>query len=554
VAAAGAFTFVLHSHLPYARRAGRWPHGEEWIHEAASETYLPLLDALRGLVREGVPIRLTLGMTPVLVEQLADESVLQNLVAFMTERRDNATADIARFQRSDEPERAAIARWYAGRCDHLLRFLDDELGGDIVGGFRRLQDDGAIEIATSAATHGYLALMARDSTIRAQIGVGIRAYERHFRRRPRSVWLPECAYRPAYICDDGSVRPGLETFLAAAGLKVFFVETHTIEGGRPVGKAAGEAVAPYAEIQRRWVVPLPPTHEPTGATTFEPYWVSEPRVAAIGRNNRTGMQVWSAEYGYPGEARYREFHKRDDVSGLHYWRVTGPRVDLGDKRLWDPQAAFSHVRLHADHFAGLVAELLTDERRRHGQRGIIAAAYDTELFGHWWFEGVEWLCEVLRRLATRPEVELTSAADYVEKYPPEIVLNLPESSWGNGGGHFTWDNPETHWMWPVIHAAEERIERIADRHANATGALRPLVEQAAREALLLQSSDWPFLITTGQARDYAADRFENHVERFNALCDLIERGETGDAAQRLAQQFYELDNVFPEIDVGMFRP
>jgi 1,4-alpha-glucan branching enzyme len=551
--AAGAFTFVLHSHLPYARRAGRWPHGEEWIHEAASETYLPLLDALRGVQRDGVAARLTLGLTPVLVEQLADRTVLENLSDFMTERRDNARADIRRLTKAREPHRAAVAAWYVERFDRMLRLLHDELGGDIVGGFRRLQDDGLIEIATSAATHGYLPLMARDSTIRAQVGVGVQAYRRHFGRAPRSIWLPECAYRPAYISDAGTVRPGLETFLADAGLEVFFVETHTIEGGRPVGKAAGEAVGPYAEIQRRWVVPPPPAHAPTGATTFEPYWVSGPRVAAIGRNNRTGMQVWSADHGYPGEARYREFHKRDGVSGLHYWRVTGPRVDLGDKQVWGPAAAFEHVRLHADHFAELVSKLLVDYRRQSGRRGIIVAAYDTELFGHWWFEGVDWLCEVLRRLAQRPEVELTSAADYVEKCPPETMLNLPEGSWGNGGGHFTWDNADTRWMWPVIHAVEERMERIADRHAEVTGPLRPLVEQAAREALLLQSSDWPFLITTGQARDYAADRFENHVERFNNLAGLIERADAGEEAQRLAREYYELDNIFPEIDVSLFR-
>jgi 1,4-alpha-glucan branching enzyme len=553
--AAGAFTFVLHSHLPYCRRAGRWPHGEEWIHEAASETYLPLIDALQALRREGLPIRLTLGLTPILVEQLADPLVLENLVTFMTERRDSAVEDIARFGDEDR-ERAAAAVWYRDRYNRLLTLLQDELGGSIIGGFKALQDAGVIEIASSAATHGYLPLMSRDSTIRAQIGTGVRAYRRHFGRDPLSFWLPECAYRPAYIADDGGrerLRPGIETFLAEAGLKVFFVETHTIEGGSPVGKAAGDAVGPYGEIKRRWVIPLPPVSEPTANTTYRPYWVARPEVAAIGRNNRTGLQVWSAEHGYPGEARYREFHKRDGVSGLHYWRVTGPKVDLGDKALWDPAAAFEHVSMHADHFADLVAGLLVDYRATNNEWGIISAAFDTELFGHWWFEGVDWLREVLRRLARRTEVELTSAGHYVTQHPPEIVLNLPESSWGEGGGHFVWDNADTRWMWPLIHEAEARMERLADQHAGAAGGLRELLDQAAREALLLQSSDWPFLVTTGQARDYAIERFENHVERFSQLCDLIEAGNAGDAAVQLARRFRELDNAFPDIDLGLFR-
>ena len=554
--AAGAFTFVLHSHLPYCRRAGRWPHGEEWIHEAASETYLPLIDALRRLQHEGSAARLTLGLTPVLVEQLADRLVIENLATFMAERRARAGDDVGRFERALEPDRARTAHWYRDRYDHLLRLLQDDLGGDIVGAFRDLQNAGVIEIAGSAATHGYLPLMARDSTIRAQISTGVRAYRRHFGRDPRSFWLPECAYRPAYLTEGpagGSIRPGLETFLAEAGVRVFFVETHTIEGGRPVGKAAGDAVGPYGEILRRWVVPLPPSSEPTSHDTYQPYWVTQPEVAVIGRNSRTGIQVWSAQHGYPGEARYREFHKRDGVSGLHYWRVTGPDVDLGDKQLWSAHEAFHHVCMHADHFSDLVTGLLTDHQREHGQGGIIAAAFDTELFGHWWFEGVDWLYEVLRRLATRPEVEVTTAGDYVERYPPTIVLNLPESSWGEGGGHFVWDNADTQWMWPIIHAAEARIERLADRCATASGPLREVADQAAREALLLQSSDWPFLVTTGQARDYAIERFRTHVERFDRLCDLAESSALGDEAVRLAREYYELDNIFPDIDLTLFR-
>ena len=552
---AGSFTFVLHSHLPYARRAGRWPHGEEWIHEAASETYLPLIDVLRRLQAEGLPVRLTLGLTPVLVEQLADPHILENLVTFMSERRDCAADDIKRFE-LEEPERAAVARWYRDRYNHLLHLLQEELGGSIVGAFKALQDAGVIEIGSSAATHGYLPLMSRDSTIRAQIGTGVQSHQRHFGQAPRSFWLPECAYRPAYELEgpNGGVRPGLETWLAEFGLRVFFVETHTIEGGRPVGKAAGEATGPYGEILRRWVVPMPPAHERTSASTYHPYWVARPEVAAIGRNNRTGMQVWSAQMGYPGEARYREFHKRDGSSGLHYWRVTGPGVDLGDKVLWNPEEAFGHSQLHAEHFSELVATLLHEHRAADGSPGLIAANFDTELFGHWWFEGVEWLRGVLTRLAARPDVDLTSAGEYVMEHPPEVVLNLPESSWGEGGGHFVWDNAATHWMWPVIHAAEERIERLVARFPNPTGARREVMEQAAREALLLQSSDWPFLVTTGQAREYATERFSNHVDRFNALCGHAESDEPGADGVRLAREYFELDNAFLEIDLSLFGP
>ncbi|HZQ38359.1 MAG TPA: 1,4-alpha-glucan branching protein, partial [Dehalococcoidia bacterium] len=193
-ASIGAFSFVLHSHLPYCRRAGRWPHGEEWLHEAASETYLPLVDVLRDLQRRGVRFNLTIGITPILAEQLADDTVRANLRDFMEEKLERAKADVARFQREDDERRLAAARWYAGQYERLLA-LYAELGDNVLTGFKALQDAGVLEIATSAATHGYMPLMERDSTISAQFTVGAQSYRRHFGREARSCWLPECAYR-----------------------------------------------------------------------------------------------------------------------------------------------------------------------------------------------------------------------------------------------------------------------------------------------------------------------------------------------------------------------
>lgn len=553
--AVGAFTFVLHSHLPYCRRAGRWPHGEEWIHEAASETYLPLLDQLFRLRAAGVPARLTISLTPVLVEQLADPLVIANLADFLRERRDLAAADVGRFERAGEPHFAAVAAWYRDRFTHLLRLLTDEFGGHLIAAFKELEDTGLIEIATSAATHGYLPLMERDSTIWAQVAVGVRTHRRHFGRAPRSFWLPECAYRPTFQKDGPAgpyVKPGLHWFLAQHGVRIFFVETHAIEGGMPVGKAMGDAIGPYSAIPKRYVVPPPEYVPPTMRTTYLPYWVEQPEIVALGRNNRTGLQVWSAQHGYPGDFLYREFHKRDGLSGLHYWRVTGADVDLGAKQPWDPTAAFAQAQVHADHFVGLVEDLLRAFHTEHGRFGVIAAAYDTELFGHWWFEGVDWLVGVLERLARNPSVQLTTAATHAAEHPPEDVLVLPESSWGQGGGHFTWLNADTRWMWPVIHRLERQMEILAERYAGATGDLRVVLNQIAREALLAQASDWPFLITTGQARDYAMERFENHVERFDRLVALLDQPERLEEARRLADEYWELDNVFPDIDLDLF--
>ncbi|NLE77443.1 MAG: DUF1957 domain-containing protein [Chloroflexi bacterium] len=552
----GAFTFVLHSHLPYCRRAGMWPHGEEWLHEAAAETYLPLLRVLADLRAAGLPVRMTIGITPVLAEQLADPLVQEHFRLYLQEKIAAAAADVERFARgAGDPQRLALARFYQEWYQGVQHDFDERFGGDIVGAFRDLQKAGAVEVVTCAATHGYLPLLERDSSIHGQLAVGVQSYRRHFGQAPRAIWLPECAYRPAFFRCEGAGRvrkPGLEEFLDEVGIGLFFTETHAIEGGLPVGKATDQVIGPYGNIPQRYLVPLADYVEPTLRTTMRPYWVAGVQVAAVGRDNRTGMQVWSADHGYPGDADYREFHKKDGVSGLQYWRVTGPRLDLAAKELYHPQRAVKRMQRHAQHFASLVEESLASFHRQTGAVGLIAANYDTELFGHWWFEGVSWLGEVLRRLAASETVQLMTASEYLDAHPPTDVLALPESSWGAAGTHFTWDNPDTHWMWGPIHQAERRMEGLVERFPQANAAERQLLNQAARELLLLQSSDWPFLVTTGQARAYAIERFTSHLERFTRLADRLTAGPLDQVALDLAAEYQALDNLFPTIDYRVF--
>jgi 1,4-alpha-glucan branching enzyme len=625
VSAMGAFTFVLHSHLPYARMAGRWPHGEEWIHEAATETYIPLLQALYDLKEEGVKYKLTVGITPILAEQLADADVLRNLDLYIDDKIERARKDLERFvgakSRFDDdedddlddddfddddlddddlydddeddlddeddfdddededlfarqkpmqapewwvgnPQMIELAKFYQRFFEGTKRALHDRFNGDIIGAFRQLQDEGYVEITTCAATHGYLPLIGTDSAIFGQIHNGVESYRRHFGRDPRGIWLPECAYRPAYYDDNGKVRPGIERFLAEAGIKVFFSETHLITGGQPVGMAAGDAIGPYGAIKRRYLIPMAAAKPETdGGTTYQAYYVSDTTsggksdehsgVAVIGRNNRLGMQVWSAEWGYPGDFDYREFHRKDPVSGFQYWRVTGPKIDLGHKDLYHPDWAEHKLQSQADHFTALVQSEIEAYHAETGKFGLISCNYDTELFGHWWFEGVTWIKEVLRRLAANSKVQLTTASEFVEQHPPERVMNLPEGSWGAGGTHFTWDNEDTHWMWEPIYDSERRMEKLVAKYGKkADENTRGVLNQAARELLLLESSDWPFLVTTGQAREYAIQRFTQHVERFTDLVNSVERGQPDSG---LAARLWELDRVFPDIDFTCWK-
>jgi 1,4-alpha-glucan branching enzyme len=536
-----------------------WPHGEEWVHEAIADTYIPILNALNELVDDGIAFNLTIGITPILAEQLADPSIIDHFIQYAAQRAAWASSDVQRFEEAGNKEGKELAKFYHHWYARNLTNFQDRYQSDILGAFRALQDSGHIEIATSAATHGYLPLLSRDSSIAGQIETGIGAYRRHFGREPRAIWLPECAYRPAYIDESDTPpvdRPGIESFLAPRGIQVFFSETHTVEGGVPVGKVAGEAIGLYGVIQRRHRVEMTTNTQVEDATTFHPYWVGDApgQVAVLARNDRTGQQVWSGTYGYPGDYAYREFHRKDDVSGMQYWRIGGATVDLGNKPLYEPARAHATAIDHASHFAGMVEEMLAQFHTESNQYGIISAAYDTELFGHWWFEGAEWLKNVLRNLSASETVDLVSASEIINEHPPEQVLKLPESSWGAGGGHFTWLNDETAWMWPIIHRCEMEMEGLVERFPEAEGDLNRVLSQTARELLLLQSSDWPFLVTTGQAKDYAAQRFNEHVERFDAMAKLA-RGETEPSATQMVQvaALEFTDNPFPTIDYRAFR-
>jgi 1,4-alpha-glucan branching enzyme len=582
----GGFTFVLHSHMPFYRGAGKWPHGEENLHEVMAETYVPLLKALTDLHEEGVAARVTLGITPVLAEQLADPLIIEHFEDYLNQEIEAARSDVKRFEEMGKPHFHYLAHFYLDWYSHILQTFQERLGRDIIGGFRRLQDAGVVEILTSGATHPYLPLMSRDSTIYAHLALGKQATERHFGKAPRAIWLPECAYRPGYYAtsSDGTQyeRPGIEKWLDDTGLGLFFSESSAIEGSALIGRAEREThevtrpvtrmvevvpaiyeqVAQMMEVMEyesagfvteKRVVPFE-GESAAGADsgTFQAYYVRDSEVAVMGRNRVVGEQVWSAQFGYPGDPDYREFHRKDAAHGFQYWRVTDNKADLQYKQPYEPYRAGQRVKDHAQHFVSLVEGQLRDYAAAHdGQPGFVASAYDTELFGHWWFEGVTWLKEVLTRLASSNKVELCTASEWLQEQPPEQVIDLPESSWGHAGTHITWINPETSWMWEAVHAAENRMEALVAAHGEGANGMEQALNQVARELVLLEASDWEFLYTTGQARQYATERFTEHANRFNALADAVEGGNQEEATT-LATQYGERDNLFPDIDYRLF--
>lgn len=551
----GSFVFMLHSHLPFYRKAGMWPFGEENLYECMAETYIPLLNAISELYDEGIQAKLTVGITPILAEQLDDEHLKCGFEKYLNARIEAVSEDLERYPNDSvahSQHLKYLAKFYFDWYTNIKDCFLNKYKRDLVGAFKKYQELGCIEITTSGATHGFSPLLATDSNLNAQFKVGSDTTKRLFGRKAKGCWLPECAYRPGYEATDASGnkfwRPAVETTLQNNSIEYFFTESHVIEGGVSVGNR--RVIGVYGNIE---YIPLPP-RPATGLTTYEAYWLPEAQVAVMGRNDRAGFQVWSAADGYPGDGCYREFHKKDDNSGMHYWRLTSANTDLGDKMLYDPVLAMSRISENSDHYVTLLYNLLNDHKKATGKNGLIMVSFDTELFGHWWFEGVEFIKQTIKKLHKFTDsVERMTACEYLDKYPPTTAISIPESSWGQGGHFWVWLNHQTEWMWPIIHAAEKRIQKIAAKHKEIpeNKLLHRALNQLARENLLLQSSDWPFLITTWQARDYATERFKKHEENFEKLANMIESGSIDEA---LLVEFESVDNPFPEIDYRVYMP
>jgi 1,4-alpha-glucan branching enzyme len=547
------FVLALHSHLPWVLNHGRWPHGSDWLCEAALDTYLPLIERLRALEAERVPAPLTLGVTPVLANQLASPAFVAELEAFITQRLlacDEAQASLAA---NGEGHLVPLVEFWRARLTRLRR-LFHELGGDIVAALRGLEERGRLETITSAATHGFLPLLARDESIRLQLAVGRAEHRRLFGRLPQGVWAPECAYRPRGPWQPWSsaprapVRRGIEEHLGDAGFRYFFVDSHLASAGRPLGL--------YGDPARDPVVGRAADRgDALGhRTPYLAYEVAPSRpdgIAALVRDPRSSMQVWSRFHGYPGDGSYLEFHKMRWPGGLKLWRVTGNGVDLGDKQPYDPAAARERALGHAEHFAGLLGSIAASERQRRG--GVIVAPFDTELFGHWWFEGPEWLAGVYRALAREERgVRPVTASRHLAEHPAQQPIALPPGSWGANGDFSMWIGEATAWTWERIWAMEETfwdaVPTALERPAS-----RPVLAQAAREMLLAQSSDWQFIISTGAAGDYAERRFRRHCDDAEALLAALAPGAEGrlPAAQAAAEELRRRDDVFPDILSGV---
>lgn len=479
----GRVSLILHAHLPLCSHPDeRLEPREVWLFEAILESYLPLLGVLHDLETRDIPGRLTLSVSPPLLEMLGDERLCDKFDAYLD-------AHIELCERVRDREPLAAADFLHDRALQM-RSIWHDIDRDLAAAWRALDESGRIELGICAGTHALLPLMLTDECRRAHLDYSVRIFEETFGRPPRFLWLPECAF-----------TPGLETLLGETGVWCTVVE----------GRAIAEASA----------APVYGNYAPLIAGD----------VAFFGRDPESGAQVWSSRVGYPGDESYREFH-RDELweypadqtpafttedqtrvpSAVKIHRVTGPDVDLADKELWDPDRAMQRAREHAAHFVAGRASDVRDGFEAAERPVHLTCPYDAELFGHWWYEGPEFLRAVFEIAAEQHEFELSTPVDYLRDGPVLQHAVPGESTWGANSDFSWWVDEATAWLIPALHAAETRWVEQGQGNADAT-----------RELMLAQSSDWPFAIRGVTHAGYATRRVLDHLRRFHDLLDVADR-------------------------------
>jgi 1,4-alpha-glucan branching enzyme len=490
---------VLHAHLPFVRHPEHARHLEErWLFEALVECYLPLLDAFDRLAAEGVPFALTMSVTPPLAAMLKDDLLRRRFDEHLARAQTLAEREMERVY--GDAGFAPLATFYR---DHFRRMREvwERHGGDVVAGLVRHWDAGHLEILTCSATHCYLPgmLPAREG-IRPQLELGVRGFERLVGRTPTGAWLPECAYHPAF-----------DEEIARAGIRFTILDTHGIMNARP--RPAFGVNAPICS--------------PSG-------------VAFFGRDIESSRQVWSRDEGYPGDVYYRDFYRdigfdlpEPDLlgevaadgsrlmTGLKYFRITGKS---GEKQPYQPGVAGEKAREHAANFVFNRGQQLRHLASTMVTPPIVVAPYDAELYGHWWFEGPLFLEAVFRKLRDGADaVEAVTLRQYLDRHPICTEATPSASTWGAGGYGEVWVGEEAAWSWRHVHHATRYAKHLVDRYRRAEGLRGQALDQMIRELLLLQSSDWPFILKMKTSTGYAEARLRSHSHRLRHLGYIIER-------------------------------
>lgn len=497
----GSLAIVLHTHLPWVAHHGSWPVGEEWLHQAWAQSYAPVLAMLEHLGHRQRRDVLTLGVTPVLAAQLDDPHCLRSHHEWLGDWQIRASG-LAGMR--DPARREAGQREYRLATAALETFERDwRHGGSPI--IRGLAEAGVVEIVGGPLSHTFTPDLS-ESWAQATLSAGLDDARLRWGFTPGGIWTPECAY-----------RPGLADVYAHAG-----VDHLMLEG---------------------------PTLLSAGATTDSPWLLEDTDVRVVGRDLPLAYRVWSPKRGYPGGRWYRDFHTYDHEWGMKTHRVTSQSTPPHHKAAYDPERAAQAVQRDARDFVSAVRSRLLEQRRRNGDRsGLAVVAYDTELFGHWWHEGPQWLQSVLELL---PEAGVTprSLTSALAHHDVAGRVYPGNGSWGSGKDFRVWSSPDTEDLRQAQSHAVRRVDALLSQ-------MDPLTRDRARDQLVSSlllglASDWVFMVAKDSAAEYARDRLMGHLHDVEAIARGLDS--SGDQ-EAVWKSIATVDRPWGHLDARPFSP
>ena len=521
----GYLCMVLHTHLPFVNHPENDNYIEEqWLYEAITETYIPLITILKKLVDENVKFKITMSLTPPLLEMLNSRIQQEKYIRYLEKHIELCSKEIERTKYINEKENE-LARFYYNTYQDCLYKFNTEYNRNIIEQFKYLQDKGVIEIITCCATHGFIPMLCtNENNIEVQIKYGVQTYEKYFCKKPNGIWLAECGY-----VED------VERTLKKYDIKYFFTEMHGLLYARPI--------------------PIYGTYAPI---------ITPSGIAVFGRNVESTMEIWSQSTGYPGDSNYREFSRDigydldyeyikpyityDGIripTGIKYYSVSGKE---DDKWYYNPEQAKRTAETHAyDYMQKTIAEVQNVKENMDGNFPIIVSMQDAELYGHWWYEGPYWLYILIKKLYyDQDKIDFITPSEYIEKYPKMQISKPAMSSWGSGGTNTQWlaCNPQD--IYIHLEILSTRMTNLAKDYKNETNELKiRALNQCARELILLQSSDWYFNLTCHRVEEYSYKRIKEHIENFNTIYEQIKN----DSINVSMLERIEMQNcIFSQVD------
>ncbi|MDT8861735.1 DUF1957 domain-containing protein [Alkalihalobacillus sp. MEB130] len=489
----GYYSLVLHAHLPYVRHKEEGRLEERWLFEAITESYIPLLWELN---ETDMKDALTISFSPPVLEMLADPVIQERYLDYIIKTEELLGKE---KQVAETVEEKNLVNFYTDRYQKIKKTFID-LNKNVLYGYRDLFEKGIIKCITSSATHAFLPYVKTKAAIRSQIVEAIRCFQQHFGTKPKGFWLPECAF-----------APGIDRILVEEGITYTFVDEHAVLHADPQPSKGSGA----------------PIYSPHGLVLFP-------------RHTDLSSKVWSSNLGYPGDVDYREFYR--DIAYEREWDYIKPyvhedgiRIDTGikhkritgneeSKELYVRQWAEGKVQGHADDFLYSIEQQINEHGSQCYPPYLMVTPFDAELFGHWWFEGPDWIGQLLKK--GEGKISFITPETYIDRHYQDFdTAHVSFSTWGRKGYGEVWVNEKNEYLYRHHHRMEVDLATSAALFANPTKLEKRYLQQMVREWMLTVSSDWAFIMDGQSAVQYAHERFSTHLYRFDLTKERLLQGE-----------------------------